>query len=91
MLSKKIKLYYPNARKWMWDYCIYLGPYTDSKGRNYDLGIYVDYFMGDREVVAAIVYGNEPGQYMSGNLEKFGSINEIYVETVKRAKEEKLF
>ena len=38
MLPKTVKLYYPSARDWMWNYCIYLGPYTDSKGANYDLG-----------------------------------------------------
>lgn len=91
MLTKNTKLFYPAARDWMWTYCIYLGHYTDSKGKNYDLGIYVDYYIGDREITSAIVYGNEPGQYMSGNLEKFGSTNEIYAETIKRAKKEKLF
>lgn len=28
-------LFYPSAVEWMWSYCTYLGPFTDSKGCNY--------------------------------------------------------
>jgi hypothetical protein len=68
-------LFYPSAKEWMWDYCIYLGPFTDSKGNNYDLGIYLGL---DSYPSAAIVYGNEPGNYLSGfninNRRKKGNV-----------------
>ena len=35
----KKHLYYPQAIDWMWNYCIYLGPWTDSDGTKYDMGI----------------------------------------------------
>jgi hypothetical protein len=79
-------LYYPSAKEWMWTYCIYLGPYTDSKGNNYDLGIYInhDSFL---EYSNATVYGNEPGNYLSGTLKEYGEwMNEIHIEVVRRAK-----
>lgn len=77
------KLFYPSAREWMWDYCIYLGSFTDSYGRNYDLGIH--------EKSAAIVFGNTPGDYSSGDLDYEFLIDhgrqprECYAETIKRA------
>lgn len=85
MLLKSAPLFYPEARQWMWDYCIYLGPFTDSEGKNFDLGIY----MGDHCAHAAIVYDNEDGRYHSGELDRFGFCNhvhsEAYKETRKRA------
>jgi hypothetical protein len=75
-------LFYPSAKEWMWDYCIYLGPFTDSKGNNYDLGIYLG---SDSYPSAAIVYGNEPGNYLSGF--NINSKRECYIETWRRAKE----
>jgi len=78
-------LFYPSAVEWMWSYCTYLGPFTDSKGCNYDLGI----FMDDIEPCAAIVYGDVPGQYMSGSVDKFLE-NEVYSEMYNRAKNLKL-
>lgn len=50
----------------MWDYCIYLGPYTGKDGGGYDLGVYV----GNRDgwVSLAAVYGPEDSQYRSGEL-----------------------
>lgn len=63
-------LFYPKAKQWMWDYCIYLGPYTDSEGENYDLGIWMG--RSGKMPSAAIVYGNEPGMYISGELNVFG-------------------
>lgn len=78
-------LFYPSAKDWMWDYCIYLGPFTDSAGSNFDLGL----FLGEGAPSAAVVYGNEPGNYYSGELDDFGysdSVHsEIYKETRKRA------
>lgn len=71
----------------MWDYCVYLGPFTDSKGNNFDLGV----FMGDYEAFghasAAIVYGNEPGNYLSGALKRGEEKMEHYTETWNRARE----
>ena len=67
----------------MWDYCVYLGPFTDSNGKNYDLGIHV------ASQCAAIVYGNQEGNYISGELNKVITsdyISEHYSETFKRAK-----
>ena len=79
-------LFYPSARDWMWDYCIYLGPFTDSEGKNFDLGV----FLGEGRIAAAVVHGNTPGDYYSGELDDFGyndnSVHsEIYKETRKRA------
>lgn len=75
-------LFYPSAREWMWNYCIYLGPFTDSKGQNFDLGIFLD--SSGLGKSAAIVYGNEPGNYISGNFNYLKS--EHYTETYNRAK-----
>ncbi len=61
-------LHYNSAKEWMWDYCLFLGKFTDSKGRNYDLGIHfngedrdLDYIYSD-----ATVYEDNPGSYSSG-------------------------
>ena len=63
-------LHYPSAKEWMWDYCLFLGKFTDSKGRNYDLGIHfngedrdLDYIYSD-----ATVYEDNPGSYSSGYM-----------------------
>lgn len=80
-------LFYPSAKEWMWSYCIYLGPFTDSKGYNYDLGIYLD---SDSmfEVCDATVFGDEPGEYMSGPLHDPRYLtSETKKEVVRRAKE----
>ena len=90
-LLKCAPLYYPSAREWMWTYCIYLGPFTDSRGHNYDLGIYID---NDSvfEISDATVYGNDTGEYMSGPLDRpdYVSMSETKQEVVRRAKELKL-
>ena len=80
-------LFYPSAKEWMWNYCIYLGPFIDSSGNEFDLGIYID---KDGAKCAANVYGNEPGNYYSGDLptyKKYHSVKEHYEETFRRAKE----
>lgn len=81
-------LYYPSAREWMWNYCMYLGPYTDSKGNNFDLGVY---FRDDGRVSSfAIVHGNNPGDYFSGDFRDFnrGSYKrECYIEAARRVEE----
>lgn len=90
---KHLKLHYPSAIDWMWNYCIYLGPFTSSLGINYDLGIFIN---SDRFYTsAAIVYGNKPGNYYSGDLNIFGfgveDRDEAYHETRKRAKSLNLY
>lgn len=80
-----VELYYPSAREWMWDYCIYLGPFTSSTGDKYDLGAFKD---GNAGYCAAIVYGDTPGNYISGELDMFNpnKDNELYNEVEKRLK-----
>lgn len=48
----------------MWTYCTFLGKFTDSKGVNYDLGIYLD----DSRPCDATVHSNKPGDYSSGDF-----------------------
>jgi len=76
-------LYYPSAKEWMWNYCIYLGPFTDSKKHNYDLGIYID----DHNYISnATVYGDTPGEYLSGEIyPRVDFNNEIVKEVIRRA------
>lgn len=86
----KTALHYPSAMGWMWDYCIYLGPFVDSLGRKLDLGVCTSAAaILPGEASAAIVYGNDPGDYMSGDLKSFcfdhPNPQECYVETAKRA------
>lgn len=76
-------LNFPSAKYWMWNYCVYLGPYTSTTGVKYDLGVYFQPGKGDCS--AAIVYGDIPGQYLSGEF--IGDNNEVYKETYRRAKE----
>ena len=80
------KYNFPEAKEWMWDYCIYLGPY-EADGQKYDLGVYVD---PEGSVLAAIVYGDEPGEYFSRHLlferELYEFDDPKYLETIKRAK-----
>lgn len=80
------KLFYPSAENWMWNYCTYLGPFIDSTGSKYDLGVF---HSGQKLVLAAIVFGDTDGQYMSGDLDTFGLVgsatHEVYEETRKRA------
>ena len=36
--------FYPKADYWLWNYCIFLGKYTDPiSNKNYDLGIHITY------------------------------------------------
>ena len=83
-------LFFPEAKEWMWNYCTPLGKYISNTGELYDLGVYINPI--NKEVSAAIVYGNDPGSYLSGdlNLELFTDINYphnlIYRETIQRAK-----
>lgn len=74
-------LFYPSAREWMWQYCIYLGPFTDSRKNNYDLGIYIEDPSSTDRYSNASVYGDSPGSYLSGDF--FDS--EITQEVCRRA------
>jgi hypothetical protein len=86
-LLSGVTLFYPSAREWMWDYCIYLGAFTTSNGHEYDLGIRIG--SESKGVSAAIVYGDTIGNYISGDLDHFGHdggiSQEYYDETRKRA------
>ena len=78
-----LKLIYPEAEKWMWNYCIYLGPYIDKRSNKlYDLGVYVN---PGGDLSAAIVYGNKSGQYLSGEEKYHKNESVVYKETFKRA------
>lgn len=72
-------LYYPEALEWMWNYCIFLGKF-EHEGKKYDLGVYQE---PAGPISAAIVYGSEDGQYMSG-LIGTPYDDPIYEETWKR-------
>lgn len=69
----------------MWDYCIYLGPFTSKSGENYDLGAWCR-DKDSKEFSGAVVYGDTPGDYMSGELSMFNrnKDHEIYNEVEKR-------
>lgn len=88
LLLSNAPLFYPSARTWMWNYCIYLGPFTNSEGTNFDLGIHLSEGEEDNPS-AAIVYGDVAGNYYSGkigNAEEITGIHgEIYKETRNRA------
>ena len=76
-------LFYPEAKDWMWNYCLFLGKFTDSKGINYDLGVhfngnpYANYFS------LAIVFSNNPGDYLSGDMDLEGLKNHEWEHVVQ--------
>jgi hypothetical protein len=79
--------FYPQANNWMWNYCFFLGKFTDSEGVNYDLGIHI----ADEcaEYSLAVVFSDEAGDYSSGSLaphadERFNP--EYKLETYRRAR-----
>jgi hypothetical protein len=64
-------LHYPSAKKWMWNYCYFLGKFTDSEGRNFDLGIHIykNFPINSTDrFLEANVNGNEAGDYYSGDF-----------------------
>lgn len=77
-----MNLFYPEAEHWMWDspHCINLGEF-EYDGRQYDLGVYVN--PSTSEVSHAIVYGNEPGDYLSGYITAFKT-RESCKENIRR-------
>ena len=92
MILQNAPLNYPEAVEWMWNYCIYLGPFTDSEGYKYDLGIFL--YNNGLPNSAAIVYGNKPGEYLSGDFwnkemtedPKINNHRLLYTEVYNRAK-----
>lgn len=80
-----VKLHYPSAISWMWNYCTYVGPFTDSTGRNFDLGYVKLDGMGGM-VSAAIVDGNNPGDYRSGDLRVMARDNSVHDEPYQELK-----
>lgn len=57
---------FPKAKAWMWDYCIYLGEYTTIDGVKCDLGVHIQKETG--RLSDATVWGNDAGNYSSGEL-----------------------
>lgn len=87
-LLNSAPLYYASAKEWMWNYCIYLGPFTGNKGHNYDLGIYIDDY---GSIYNATVYGDEDGDYHSGQIYPMIDFDgKVVQEVLRRAKELKL-
>ena len=66
----KHKLHFPDAIEWMWNYCTYVGSFTDSSGNQHDLGFHLEYINDNQApyITQAIVYGNEAGDYVSGRI-----------------------
>jgi hypothetical protein len=56
---------FPGAMEWMWDHCLFLGTHNDADGEVMDLGIHC--FNGFIQL--AVVYGNEPGEYISNTID----------------------
>ena len=76
----------------IWSYCTFLGMFT-FKRCNYDLGLY----LYNGSISLAIVYGNKPEQYFSGDVDlkahpsgypdiAGSTIAPIARETIKRAR-----
>lgn len=81
--------HYPEADKWMWTYCQFLGKFTDSNGKNYDLGVFTEHASG--QILDATVYDNKAGSYSSGEMKwVYTFLNdphrEWFVECHRRAK-----
>lgn len=66
----------------MWNYCTYLGEYTNRNGRRYDLGVHI---AKDGTQSLAAVYGSFPGEYISGHL-NVPSVNEDFAEVKAEVK-----
>ena len=56
---------FTEAVEWMWDHCLFLVTYNGAEGAM-DLGIHLD---NRGELSLAVVYGNEPGEYISNSLD----------------------
>lgn len=64
-------LNYPSSKDWMFNYCLYLGSFTDSNGKKYDLGVHLNNVnMSEFSKFSdATVYDDNPGSYSSGFLD----------------------
>ncbi len=76
---EQMEFHFPDAKNWMWNYCLPLGKFTDSRGNNYDLGVYI--YENDSPIAttnmrisAAIVFSNEAGDYYSGSVVERGNV-----------------
>lgn len=86
--------FYPSADEWMWDYCTFLGKFTDSQGNNFDLGIYIRHDVPKDSILKysnATVYNDVPGSYLSDSLQSNVKIEgwigeERIKEVIRRAK-----
>ena len=85
-MKKDNEKYFPDADEWMWNYCTFLGKFEDKKGQKFDLGILENNGYGEWSL--AVVYGNNPGDYISGGakMHNKNSDFEFVLETLKRAK-----
>lgn len=86
MQTEQLKdLNFPEAKEWMWNYCIPLGKYKyvgqDDKVQHMDLGVHITTF----GISAAIVCSNKIGDYLSGRIEVENiEVLHHYVETKER-------
>jgi len=67
---------YPNNK--IWEYCIFLGTFVDSKGRDLDLGVYEH--KEDDSISYAIAFSDDDVDYYRGGIRTFpfGSIVELH-------------
>ena len=70
--------HFPRAEYWMWNYCIPLGKFELGPNK-YDLGM----FVSAGKTSHAIVYGNVPGEYMSGEIMNF-NVGVLNQENINR-------
>jgi hypothetical protein len=83
--------FYPLADEWMWNYCTFLGKWTDPEtGDNWDLGIFIP--KGDSPFrdtpCCASVYSNVLGSYNSAEVyrEPHRKPHPMVEEVYKRAR-----
>jgi len=74
-------LYFSDNEIWKSKNCIQLGQF-ELNGLHYDMGVYIDP-IHTNYVSHAIVYGNEPGDYLSGYLSLHVN-NEVCKENIQR-------
>lgn len=74
-----------------WEYCVFLGTFVDSKGKDWDLGIMIRNYDDDTTWIwsAACVYGNDGGNYISGENVMYENREDNFehiAEMINRAK-----
>mgnify|MGYP003136615515 CR=1 FL=1 len=64
----------------IWEYSLHLGPFTDSNGESWDLGIYRREGLPARDLAIHVsfanVYGTEAWEYTSGEVAHFVSLRD---------------